>query len=203
MTNYRVAIAAPEQLPQVCAVLAEAMREDPIYDRLMPGTPRDRAVARFAQLEYLKVRTEGGVGTVDVATDDDGRIIAGALWIPPIPPRMPLIEKLPLVPGFLRALGARAHSVLGTDRTYLRSHPRAPHWYLSLVGTAAGARGHGAATALLHHRLSVIDAGHGAAALEASTRGHVAYYERFGFEELGPLPVVRGSNPVVMWRAAR
>lgn len=201
--EYRVSVAARAQLPEICAVLAETMREDPLYDRMLPGVPRRAAIPRFAHLEYLKVLTDGGAGTVDVATDADGRIIAGALWIPPIPRRATWLEKLPLVPGFLRALGAHPHTVLGTDRTYLNSHPAAPHWYLSLLGTAAHARGTGVASALLRHRLSAIDALHAPAGLEATSTGHVAFYERFGFVELGPLPVVRGSNPVAMWRPAR
>ncbi len=73
-----------------------------------------------------------------------------------------------------------------------RARPETPHLYLAAIGTLPRARGRGLATTLLERRLSTAEQD---CFLISNTSGTVPYYQRFGFEPQGELPIGRG--PVV------
>ena len=83
-------------------------------------------------------------------------------------------------------------------------HPKAPHWYLSTIGTGSAARGGGYGTALLKSRLDRCDASGTPAYLESSKESNVPYYERFGFAVTREIVVPDGGPTLyAMWRDAR
>ncbi len=107
------------------------------------------------------------------------------------------------LPPLLRATGPRLRSTMRVFAAIEAGHPTAPHWYLSSLGVVPEAAGTGVGSALLRHGLARIDARHEAAYLEGATSGHIAYYARFGFQDLGPVVAPHSAPPIRMWREAR
>ena len=88
---------------------------------------------------------------------------------------------------------------IGTALTS-RFHPKAPHWFLVVLGVDPNQQERGYGTALMTPILQECDRAGRLAYLEASTERNVEYYHRFGFEviesyrlPLGPVifPMVR------------
>jgi ribosomal protein S18 acetylase RimI-like enzyme len=78
-----------------------------------------------------------------------------------------------------------------------------PHFYLSLLGTAAAHRGHGYGLALLGDCLREIDQHAMPAYLESSNPGNIALYERHGFARHDVIDIPGGGPQIVtMWREA-
>ena len=113
--------------------------------------------------------------------EQDGRILAGALWDPPGRWRVSLAAQLRQLPGLLKVLGSRTFAVMHWLGEIEREHPIEPHWYLAVLGTDPSAQGHGLGSALLQSRLSRCDDRRFPAYLESSKESNVPYYERFGF----------------------
>jgi ribosomal protein S18 acetylase RimI-like enzyme len=76
-----------------------------------------------------------------------------------------------------------------------RYHPRAPHWYLPLIGVDPFHQGKGYGAALLQHALVPCDRDHTLAYLESSNPKNIPLYERHGFEVLGTIQV--GTSPSI------
>jgi ribosomal protein S18 acetylase RimI-like enzyme len=81
--------------------------------------------------------------------------------------------------------------------------PPEPHWYLHDIGAGPEARGRGVGSALLEHRLGLVDqSGTALMFLEATTPGSRRLYERFGFEAVGSVPTQPGQASTAMIRRA-
>jgi predicted N-acetyltransferase YhbS len=73
-----------------------------------------------------------------------------------------------------------------------------------VIGSDPTVRGQGFGQDLMRSRLDRCDAEHAPVYLESSNPANVPYYERFGFEATGEIPLPDGG-PVMwpMWRAPR
>jgi GNAT superfamily N-acetyltransferase len=166
-------------------VLAAAFADDPLMTYFRPGSPRRRKALPLFWDSRIASRRKNGL--VDLAHDAEGNLACVALWEPAdvvAPTAKPVT--LP------RALGPSAARAPAAGRRMERARPATPHLYLAAIGTLPGAQGRGSASALLERRLSA--AGQDGF-LISNTRGTVPFYERFGFEPQGELPIGRG--PVV------
>jgi ribosomal protein S18 acetylase RimI-like enzyme len=76
-----------------------------------------------------------------------------------------------------------------------RFHPTAPSWYLPQIAADPACQGRGLGSALLTHRLSLIDAEGTPAYLESSNPANIPLYRRHGFEVIGEIQA--GSSPVM------
>lgn len=195
--------ASPADLPAATAVLAEAFEHDPTLARVIrPGTSRRRE--RLALLFTTLLRSAPrGSQIVDAAQVDEG-IVGAAIWELPEAPRPTVLGELVHLPPFARAIGlAGIVPALVDQQRMAAARPEQPHWYLGEIGVSAAARGRGLGAALLERGLARADDAGLAAYLESSTPRNRALYARFGFEELGPVPGMRGEGvPVRMLRPA-
>jgi ribosomal protein S18 acetylase RimI-like enzyme len=82
-------------------------------------------------------------------------------------------------------------------------HPKAPHWYLAVLGTDPSRQGRGVGSALVHEVVRRCDTEGIGAYLESSKDRNVPFYRRFGFEVTDEIRVA-GSPPLwTMWREPR
>lgn len=181
-------------------MLAAAFATDEHTVGLLP--PGDRPRRLTAMFTHSVSETLRAGGHVWLAKDaDDERLLGVAVWQAPGESRGPLSQVRSLM-GHVGVYGARSLDAAVTYRTADAHRPSVPHWHLALIGTDPAARGRGAASALIRHRLAVADArGHGTY-LESSSPANVPIYERYGFAEIGAIPA-RGTAPLIgMWRPA-
>lgn len=75
-------------------------------------------------------------------------------------------------------------------------HPSEPHWYLAVLGVEPLQQGKGYGSALIQEVLALCDREQKIAYLEASKPATVPFYERHGFEKLGPIQV--GMSPPII-----
>jgi GNAT superfamily N-acetyltransferase len=180
----------------LAAVLGRAFAEDPIWQWMFPRHP-ERMGSMFATL-LRHAHLPNGVSEL---AEQDGRILAGALWDPPGRWRISVAAQLRQLPGLVRMLGSRTVTVLRGLGEVERAHPIEPHWYLAILGTEPHAQGRGLGSALLHSRLSRCDERRFPAYLESSREQNVPYYERFGFRVTGEIHMPHGGPRLwPMWR---
>jgi GNAT superfamily N-acetyltransferase len=180
----------------LAAVLGRAFASDPVWQWMFPRHP-ERMSAMFATL-LRHAHLPNGVSEL---AEQDGRIMAGALWDPPGRWRISLAAQLRQFPGLVRMLGGRTFTVLRGLGEVERAHPVEPHWYLAVLGTEPLAQGHGLGSALLRSRLTRCDERRFPAYLESSKEHNVPYYERFGFRMTGEIQMPGGGPPLwPMWR---
>ena len=74
------------------------------------------------------------------------------------------------------------------------AHPEEPHWYLMVIGSDPTVRGAGFGQALMRSRLDRCDGERAPAYLEASKEELIPYYSRFGFEQIGEIPIPDGPK---------
>lgn len=188
--------AAAADAPALTRMLVRAYMDDPVAVWICKS---DALRAQLLQALYSarlrQLLAHRGVWT-------NAEHTSAAVWVPPeqeqpsirpstallrcvLDPRM--IARLPLL-----AVGFRAMH---------RKHPRhAPHWYLSLVGTDPGARGHGLGSAVLMPVLERCDRDGVGAYLESSKPRNLDFYARFGFQTTGELQLPLGPKMWPMWR---
>lgn len=194
-------------------LMADAFRDDPAWAVTYP-----KASTRYSKLEtHYRRRVQRHPELGDVAVDD-GRIVGALLFAVPRTPSG-ASSALGSVSRLIRTLASRLPGRNGLAHTLaIEKHlPPEPHWYLHDVAASPQARGKGVGTALLSHRLGVIDdagerPGQGAGdeagtrsgtsltALEATTEGSRRLYERFGFEAVSQIPTGPGQASTIMVR---
>ena len=123
-----------------------------------------------------------------------------ALWLPPeVHPDEDELTSL-LQDSVSQRKQADLFGVLEQMASY---HPRAPHWYLPIIGVDPIHQGQGYGSALMQHALGVFDRDHVVAYLESSNPRNIPLYRRHGFELIGAIQV--GASPPIfpMLREAR
>lgn len=189
--------AARADAPAIASILTEAFRDDPAWS---VSLPKDETRAAKLTAYYLR-RARRHPEWADVAVDD-GRLVGALLWKPPADPGAVATTR--------RAISGAVRWVLGRlplGRGARHNHqiasyrPTEPHWYIRDIGTGPDARGKGVGSALLEHRLALIDQSATTLAfLESTTPGSRRLYERFGFEAVGSVPTLPGNASTVMVR---
>ena len=189
-----------KDLPVVARLFAEAFHDDPVIAAMIPGQ-RDR-LRRLTRMFLAELRTGAMVGgAVDLAySEQDDRIVGAAAWESP-DHKVSSWAKLRELPRAISAVGLRhLPQTIKLLDIFARSRPGEPHWYLVDIAVGENARGLGAGTMLLHHRLEVVDSVGLPSYLEATTPASQRLYERFGFTVREPLHMVESGYPVTMYR---
>jgi GNAT superfamily N-acetyltransferase len=134
-----------------------------------------------------------------------GDYAATTVWIPPGGTELSPEEEERVAPLLEDLLGPRASEVMELLERFAATHPKAePHFYLSLLGTHPGSRGHGYGMALLAENLVKIDDAGMPAYLESSNPANITRYEGLGFRCVDEFSTPDHSHSVTtMWRAAR
>jgi len=180
----------------VVAVLLSAFHEDPVWSWAFPDP--DLRAEQHRRLWRLFVQGAMRFPWVWLTRDST----ATSVWIPPGGTELSDEQEPELEKAVEEMLGADAPRVLETLDLFEQAHPRdVPHFYLSLLGTAAEHRGHGYGLELLAENLREVDATGMPAYLEASNTANVPLYARYGFVVRDSFCTPCGGPEVVtMWR---
>jgi len=191
--------ATQADVPVLAAILARAFDDDPPLMWLLPdpATRLDRVTRMFATVIGIESLRYGGVDVVCVG----GKILGGAIWLPPGHPRAGFREQIRAVPNHVRVLAAALVRAARYGRALEGAHPKEPHWYLKAVGIDPAWQGLGLASLLLRSRLNRCDRDGQSAYLEAGKPDGVPMYEHFGFRRMGNLGMPEGAPLMTaMWR---
>ncbi|MFZ5755695.1 MAG: GNAT family N-acetyltransferase [Pseudomonadota bacterium] len=196
--------ALVEDIKPLTATLARAFADDGMIDWLcgprgaVPDGIRDACAAALFE-GYLRCLSLPH-GMVYTTHDHSG----GALWSPPGKWQMGVAAQLRMTPYFLRATGwKRLPTRFLAAQKILAAHPRAPHYYLQVLGVDPSAQGHGWGTQLLKKGLQVADAAGMPCYLETMNETNIPFYQRHGFRLTGSLRLPWSGHGVwFMWRDA-
>jgi GNAT superfamily N-acetyltransferase len=197
VANHGVRPAEPTELHALATTLALAFDDDPLTMWLFPnGSARRRNLPAFFR-SLLRASLPLG----EVYTAADGRAVA--IWNPPgtFPMGWYTDAKLGLTTARLIRL-----RVLSCARglLYVQSHhPKAPHWYLQMLGTEPASQGQGMGSAVIAPILERCDRTGERIYLESSKESNIPFYVRNGFEVTEEVEVPRGPILWAMWREAR
>lgn len=186
------------------SIFAAAFRDDPAWSMFFP-----RAESRQDKLrQYYRRAVRRHPERVDVA-ESDGVVLGALLWSPPVAdsgsgPSAWVRRLVATARAFVRRVlvGQPRRSVIHS-RAIDAHRPGEPHWYVTDIATDPAARGRGVGSALLAHRLELIDAAESPrpAFLESTTPGSRRLYERFGFRAVGTEETQPGQASTAMVRA--
>jgi len=183
---------------------ARAYDDDPLYAYMLPNAAR-RATGLARMHRTVLGHLSAGERLWSVR-DDEGRIIAVALWVTPGAYPLPLRVQVAQLYGALatfRGHGGGLRRSIAYQRRLLEDHPREPHWYLWLIVVDPLHQHRGIGTALMELGLREADRAHVGVYLETQSAPNVDYYRRFGFslnDTVQPTP--EGPPIFTMWRPA-
>lgn len=184
----------PTERAQALAVITYGFVRDPIARWVWPT-----AEAYAAHMPSF-VDAFSGRALEHVTADLTGCGGAAAFWLPPgISPDEEAVMAV-LGQSVPESRAAEMEEFLEQMANY---HPAEPCWYLPQIAADPAYQGRGLGSALLAHRLPLIDAEGAAAYLESSSPTNIPFYLRHGFELIGRIQA--GSSPPMfpMLRKAR
>ena len=193
--------ATKADLQRVVNTLSAAFYEDPLVTWFVrDGAARAEALHALFTFMVIDEPPEGI--WLDIA--NDGAAIA--MWMAPVRARSAdgLLNQLAHLPRFLKISGfSRIIRALLVGQMLDKIHPHTPHAYLQFLACHPSAQGKGLGSALLRHRLALIDAAGIPAFLETAGAQNLPLYLRYGFEVQGEVrPSAQGPLVWPMWRAA-
>ncbi len=197
---FAIESAQPGDQEEIAQLYADVFLDDPVWTAIVPEKSARRKVIAGAFRAELKGE---GVRHVDVARDETGRIVGALNYQTPdgssheTTPIQRLIGRIAgfTVPWMRRS--ERHESVMAGF------HPAGPHWYLKDLVTSPSVRGKGLGSSLLEHRLKHADRDAIPTFLESTTPASRRLYERYGFELVGVVSELPGTNSFAMIRQPR
>jgi GNAT superfamily N-acetyltransferase len=197
--NISPRVASPQESGDVVSILVGAFYDDPTWSWAFPD-PSLRA-EQHRRLWALFV--DGAIRFPWVWLTEGNT--ATSVWIPPNETEFSDEQEAALEAGIVEMLGEKSPRALHLLKMFDQAHPRGvPHFFLSLLATSTGHRGHGYGLRLLAENLRQIDETGMPSYLEASNPANVPLYMRHGFEVLDSFTVPEGGPEVfTMWRDAQ
>jgi ribosomal protein S18 acetylase RimI-like enzyme len=190
--------AARQQEDVLGATLADAFRDDPVFEFLVPADAKNREqrlVTFFTSMSRTYLRRDK-----HALVAGDGR--GAALWSPPGSWRVPPSEIVRETPSSIKAFGRNLPKALRLLTQVEGLHPKEPnHWYLGYLGTRCDSQGQGIGSAMLREVLAQADDTHTPAYLESSNERNLTLYQRHGFRVVEEIKAL-GHGPSIwrMWR---
>ena len=185
---------------RIAATYASAFEDDPTFSWFFPNANTRR---RRLQGFFRFVGPHMALPHDETWMTDDA--LAVAIWIPPDKWKMPMMQQLRLLPGFVRWSGRFTPRILSALTKMDKVHPHdPPSWYLLGLGTVKEHQGKGLGSAVLSHMLARCDTEGLPAYLESSNPRNIPFYARHGFVEREPIRF-GDQGPVLtpMWRDPR
>lgn len=184
-----------DDLASIAEALVSAFHDDPVMLYLFdkPGSRERKQRALFVS-EAKRALKKGAVHTTP-----DGPAKGAAIWMAPGQWKMGGLELLGQVP-LLFQLGSCTPRALNLLSQMEKVHPKEPHWYLAILGTATEHQGKGVGSAMLKPVLDTCDAEGIPAYLESSKESNIAFYKRHGFEVTDEVTAKNGPTMWPMWR---
>lgn len=196
MTTTPVAVtpATVHDAALIGGVLADAFHDDPVGRWIAPDPDtRSTRLTRLFEiwaaaftLPHHEVLRAGEVGA--------------ALWLPPGRWQVPRLVLLRQLPHLGSIFGRRTPLLLRGLSRLEHHHPRAPHWFLPLMGVTRDRQGEGIGTALLAAVLLRCDDEGTPAYLEATCERNRDLYARHGFRIQQEVQLPDGPPLWAMWR---
>lgn len=176
-------------------LLTVALHDDPGWRHVVPDPGRREVALRG--LTGVAVRDALAFGGV-LAARDDGRLLGVAVWLPP--GRYPLSwrRKARILPAMAGLAMRVPHSIRDLARfgaSVDAVFPSEPVWYLQILGVHPDTQRRGIGLQLLRPILAQANSIGVACYLETAQPHNSAYYQRAGFQELGPAAPLRPSGP--------
>ena len=143
MTAHEVVDAWRVDTRALGTVLARSFEDDPVMQWLCPVEERRApSLEGFFRAELDSTAKRGRV----VTTADRG---GAALWAAPGQWKIPLLDMVRVGPLFLRASRSRTVAAVRLLAKMEKVHPKAPHWYLAVLGTDPSRQGRGVGSGLV------------------------------------------------------
>jgi len=176
MTDHTIA-----ELQAIRTVLGRAFTDDPLMQWIFPDDDH-RAELTAAWLGLFAEGYASG-GRVDTVCDDDGSVIAVALWKIP----SDIEVRMPSLPGPLAFLGAvlgdeRANELIASFISFVENWPTDPHGYLALLAVDPEHQGRGLGRQVVSRGIEAATSLGLDVALETNKAGNVGFYRSLGFE---------------------
>jgi ribosomal protein S18 acetylase RimI-like enzyme len=192
-------------LNEAAVLGARSFYDDPFFVHLSSGPmQRARGLALYWRSHLAAL---GPSAVVTGARDRAGTLVGICVWQRPGTYPLPMGAQASEMAGALRALIPRPPAVLQGLRYTMameKARPRDDHWYLCLLAADPMAWRRGIGTTLLEPGLETVDADGLPGYLETQKEDNIAYYRRFGFEEVARLtPSPGGPALFTMTRTAR
>jgi GNAT superfamily N-acetyltransferase len=178
-------------------LLTAALHDDLGWRHVVPDPGRRKVALRsITGVAVRDALTFGGV----LAACDNERMQGVAVWLPPgrypmsrrrkartLPATAALAARLPGNISDLARFGASIDAVF----------PSEPVWYLQILGVHPDAQRRGIGLQLLQPTLAQADSTGVACYLETAQPRNSHYYQRVGFQELGPAAPLRPGGPPI------
>lgn len=191
-------------IPAASAMLARAFADKSPFDWIEPDPARRARVMPAMFSAALRWMFPPGSGAE--AFDAGGSILGVAAWAPPSRWKPSVWAQLRALPGMVMALGGLSHLAAygkrgqAVEGALHGMHPKAPHWYLAMLGVDPDVHATGVGGALLRSGLARADR-EGLPAYLECLEPLVPYYSRFGFAPTGRIAMPDGSlDQIAMWR---
>jgi GNAT superfamily N-acetyltransferase len=187
-----------QDLPVLAPMLARSFQTCPAWEWYLPPESQGRLQRMERFFEFLLDRFYlGGPGECLAADDRTG----AALWDRPDEWKMGTGDNLRMLRTMTGVFGRRfSRAVRGFGRLD-SGHPRAPHYYLSVLGVWPEANGSGVARTLMRPGLQRCDRERMPAYLETGRPQSRDFFAGNGFEVIEELKLPGGGPPVWrMWR---
>jgi len=173
MTNIRIEIAQPNELPVAASLASHAMIDLPENKVVFYGN-RHRLEA------YFRILFTKCPGKVMLAKDGD--FIAGIMRIVEYPEcQMPPKLALRLFPQMVYTIKGSIYRGIKLQKLWGKYDPQEYHWHLGPIAVAPEMQGKGIGGLMMVHFCKFIDSQNSAGYLETGTEKNVRFYKRFGF----------------------
>lgn len=178
-------------------MLGRAFDDDPVATYIFSNDrSRRRALPSFFRIQMQQLFLTSHCSFV---TEDRS---AASLWLTTQRSNLGLRALLPLLPLGL-SIGRRVPPTLRLLGAIDTHHPKAPHYYLGVIGTEPSRQGQGLGSSVMAPGLAAADGEGMPAYLESSKEANLAFYNRFGFEVTKELKVPGAPTLWLMWREPR
>lgn len=199
--DIKIQPAAPADLDRAAKVLADAFSKDAYATGLLPSGEVTSQLYKVFTIQLKHTFKYGGHVWLAIDSSND-ELLGVAEWGAP-GTNPGFFSQIPELPSYINVFRSRILDAAITDKNADNHRPLVPHWYLKAIGTTERARGRGAGSALIRHRLADADATGTPAYLESSSEANMPYYEKFGFAERSRIPSRGTVETIGMWRPAR
>jgi ribosomal protein S18 acetylase RimI-like enzyme len=196
MVTIRPGVASDADALTDCEVAA--FTGDPMIEWMLgDGVVSPDVVARGSHAFYNFWTVNAlNTGLVDIAADESGALLGGALWIEPGVTDWDETRQRAFAERMREsAYDQGAKTLPGVE--VLDAHvPTEPHWYLGTISVVPSQHGNGVGGALLRHGLGRVDATSMPTYLEVTKPSNIGLYKHFGFNECETFTIGDGSPPI-------
>jgi len=195
--GHEIRPATGDDTDPLADTLARAFDDDPVMSWLF--THPERRLRQNRRFFGLRLRQFMPQGDVYTTPDQAG----AAIWATPGQWRLPMLTTLRMFAALAPAVGRRGTLAIRGMQRIEEAHPKAPHYYLAVLGTEPEQQGRGVGSALLQPVLEACDRDEVPAYLESSKERNVAFYARHGFRVTEEIELPKGPPVWLMWREPR